>query len=64
MAINLTIDEIRSGQVRQADMGLPEDTVQARVKLMADARMIARRLQQPCDIGLFGDAHKQQELFR
>jgi hypothetical protein len=63
MAINLTIDEIRSGIVRQADMGLPEDTVQARVKLLADARMIAKRMQQPCDIGLFGDAHKQAELF-
>ena len=44
-------------------MGLPEDTVQARVQLLADARMIAKRMQQPCDVGLFGDAHKQAELF-
>jgi len=64
MAINLTIDEIRSGTVRQTDMSLPEDTVQARVQLLADARMIAKRMQQPCDVGLFGDAHKQEELFR
>jgi len=64
MAINLTIDEIRSGTVRQGNLPcVPAETQAARLQLLADARLVAKRCQAPCDVGLFGDAHKQVEMF-
>jgi len=63
MAINLTIDEIRSGTVRQGSLScVPPETAQARAQLLADAKLVAKRLQQPCDIGLFGPERNQLTL--
>jgi len=63
MAINLTIDEIRSGTVRQGNLPcVPPETAQARAQLLADAKLVSKRLQQPCDLGLFGAERDQLTL--
>ena len=33
-------------------------------QILADKPIMAPKPQQPCDVGLFGDAHKQTELFK
>ena len=64
MAINLTIDEIRSGTVRQGNLPcVPAETQAARLQLLADAKLVAKRCQQPCDVGLFGTERNQMDLF-
>jgi len=60
MAIMLTIDEIRSGEIRQTSLpGTEPDTT----RLAQLHALRGRKPQKPCDIGLFGDAHKQTEMF-
>jgi len=62
MAINPTLDEIRGRAWQESLPCVPPETTKARAQLLADAKLVARRCQQPCDVGLFGE-HNQLALF-
>ena len=64
MAILPTLDELRAGESRQHTIpGADPIGNAAHARQLADKPLTARKAQAPCDFGLFGDSHKQGELF-